>query len=81
MRAIDRLDIHRVEAEKESVPAPLRAEEKQTAVEDIVMLFRTEYRLRTLLALFVLGACQLSGIDGVLYVSAFDFSFAQETMS
>jgi len=38
-------------------------------VKAIVTIFRRQYRAKTILALFVLGMVQLSGIDGVLYVS------------
>lgn len=37
----------------------------------LALLFRRGYRTRTMLALFILGMVQLSGIDGVLYVSVF----------
>lgn len=42
----------------------------------LALLFRRGYRTRTVLALFILGMVQLSGIDGVLYVGgSFDRSF------
>jgi hypothetical protein len=34
-----------------------------------LLLFRRGYRARTIMALFLLGMVQLSGIDGVLYAS------------
>jgi len=37
--------------------------------QSILLLFKRGYRTRTFLALFVLGMVQLSGIDGVIYVS------------
>lgn len=39
-----------------------------TPWQSFALLFRRGYRARTVLALFVLGMAQLSGIDGVLYV-------------
>jgi len=39
------------------------------AWQSFALLFRRGYRARTILALFVLGMVQLSGIDAVLYVS------------
>ncbi len=41
-----------------------------SAWQSIRVLFSRAYRARTVLALFILGMVQLSGIDGVLYVSS-----------
>lgn len=49
----------------------LTGSEQRTSLspwKSLVLLFRRGYRARTILALFVLGMVQLSGIDGVLYV-------------
>lgn len=76
-RALDslrRLDYPMVEAEREF----LRGSEdgavgiaqglSLTPWQSFSLLFKRGYRARTMLALFVLGMAQLSGIDGVLYV-------------
>ena len=69
---LKRLDFSAVEAEKD-ILGP--AAEQQISlrrpgpIEGLVMIFRKPYRKSTLLALYVLGVVQLSGIDGVLYVS------------
>lgn len=68
--ALDWLDFSMVEAERDF----LTATEQRSSLslwQNLVLLFRRGYRSRTILALFVLGMVQLSGIDGVLYVSAF----------
>ena len=70
LRAVERLNIPRAEAEKDILrePEPQSGFEA-SKLEGILMIFRRQYRSRTILALFVLGMVQLSGIDGVLYVS------------
>lgn len=71
MAAIERLGIHREEAEKDILR--LSDNEQQqvdtTLIQKLLMPFKRDYRSRTILALFVLGMVQLSGIDGVIYVS------------
>lgn len=69
LRAIEKLNIPRAEAEKDilRVPEP-QAGFEASALEGFLIIFRRQYRFRTFLALFVLGMVQLSGIDGVLYV-------------
>ncbi|KAK7998971.1 general substrate transporter [Apiospora marii] len=50
----------------------------------LALLFRRGYRTRTMLALFILGMVQLSGIDGVLYYAPTLFAqagLASETAS
>lgn len=71
MHAIARLDILQAEAEKDILApsAAHAARRRPSALEGVLLVFRPEYRARTMLALFVLGMVQLSGIDGVLYVS------------
>ncbi|KAK6074014.1 polyol transporter 2-like protein 1 [Seiridium cupressi] len=44
--------------------------------QSLALLFRRGYRSRTILALFILGMVQLSGIDGVLYYAPILFSQA-----
>lgn len=69
---LKRLDFSAVEAEKDLLGP---AAEQQLSlrrpgpIEGLVMIFRKPYRRPTLLALYVLGVVQLSGIDGVLYAS------------
>ncbi|KAK8211363.1 hypothetical protein M8818_003330 [Zalaria obscura] len=69
---LGRLDFSAVEAEKDLLgPAAeqqrMVAGARPGAVEGLLMIFRRQYRGRTVLALFVLGMVQLCGIDGVLY--------------
>ena len=67
--AIQRLGLDVVEAERDY----LASTEQRVSLslwQGLVILFRKSYRRRTTLALFILGMVQLSGIDGVLYVSA-----------
>ena len=69
MLSIDRLDIPRAEVEKDMSKLTARSEPKLSAWQATLAIFQRKYRLRTILGLFVLGMVQLSGIDGVLYVS------------
>ena len=69
MRSIDRLDIPRAEVEKDMSKLTARSEPKLSAWQATRAIFQRKYRSRTVLGLFVLGMVQLSGIDGVLYVS------------
>lgn len=80
--ALRRLDFSMAEAEREflgpregalgsGATATAATSEPRTGLsfgQSLVILFRRGYRSRTILALFVLGMVQLSGIDGVLYV-------------
>jgi len=69
---IKRLDFSTVEAEKDLLgPAAAQqiSQRRPGPIQGFVMIFRRPYRESTLLALYVLGVVQLSGIDGVLYVS------------
>lgn len=68
--AVTQLRIPRAEADEDILRAPEpNAGLNTSPLEGFAMLFRRQYRLRTVLALFILGMVQLSGIDGVLYVS------------
>jgi len=71
LRAVERLGIERQEAEKDILnPTGVEHEQLERGYwQGLVMLFRKTYRKRTGLALLMLGGAQLSGIDGVLYVS------------
>lgn len=67
LKSLERLNFSMVEAEKDI----LRPQEQGPSLsgwQGFLLLFRRGYRSRTILALFVLGMVQLSGIDGVLYV-------------
>lgn len=67
LKSLERLDFSMAEAEKDI----LRPQEQGPSLsgwQGFLLLFRRGYRSRTILALFVLGMVQLSGIDGVLYV-------------
>jgi MFS family permease len=65
--ALRRLDFSMVEAEKD-ILRPQEQGPNLSGWQGFLLLFRRGYRSRTILALFVLGMVQLSGIDGVLYV-------------
>lgn len=69
--AVQRLDYTMAEARRDFLEAVDHDAEqvKLSFWQSLVILFRKAYRLRTFLALFVLGMVQLSGIDAVLYVS------------
>ncbi|KAK5009471.1 hypothetical protein LTR28_000912 [Elasticomyces elasticus] len=69
IRELNRLDFSRVEAEKDLLgPAAEQAiAARLSTMEGFLIMFRRQYRSRTILALFVLGMVQLCGIDGVLY--------------
>lgn len=71
--SLRRLDFSMVEAEREfmggSGGGAIEQRMSLTPWQSFTMLFKRGYRARTILALFVLGMVQLSGIDGVLYVS------------
>lgn len=70
--SLRRLDFSMVEAERDFLGGGAGATEQRLNLspwQSLVMLFRRGYRARTVLGLFVLGMVQLSGIDGVLYVS------------
>ena len=69
MRSLDRLNIARVEVERDMSKLTARSEPTISSWQAIRSIFQPKYRLRTTLGLFVLGMVQLSGIDGVLYVS------------
>ena len=69
MLSIGRLDIPRAEVEKDMSKLTARNEPKLSAWQATRAIFQRKYRLSTVLGLFVLGMVQLSGIDGVLYVS------------
>jgi MFS family permease len=68
MKALERLNFSMIEAQEDM----LRQSQQASALslwQGFLLLFRRGYRSRTILGLFMLGMVQLSGIDGVLYVS------------
>ena len=69
LRAIERLEVSRVEAEKDILSPQGASQPGLTTSKNLLSIFHRQYRLKTILGLFVLGMVQLSGIDGVLYVS------------
>lgn len=68
LRELERLDISRVEAEKDILNPTELSRSTIPTRKTYLSIFNRQYRLRTMLGLFVLGMVQLSGIDGVLYV-------------
>ncbi|KAK2615523.1 hypothetical protein N8I77_002270 [Diaporthe amygdali] len=77
LAALQRLDFSMVEAEKiMSDGAAAEQRVSLTPWQSFALLFRRGYRARTILALFVLGMVQLSGIDGVLYYAPLLFGQA-----
>lgn len=69
IRSLTRLEISRKEVEKDMSKLTARSDSKIPLWQAIRSIFQKKYRMRTILGLFVLGMVQLSGIDGVLYVS------------
>lgn len=69
LKAINRLNISSVEAEKDILNAQHEQTSSPSKSDGFLMIFHRQYRARTVLALFILGMVQLCGIDGVLYVS------------
>ena len=68
LRALERLNVERAEAEKDILRPESQSQERMSTWKGFGALFHRQYRLRTMLGLFVLGMVQFSGIDGVLYV-------------
>ena len=68
VRSLERLQFSMVEAERDFLSAT-DSRPTLTLWQSYVLIFRRNYRARTILGLFVLGMVQLSGIDGVIYVS------------
>ena len=70
--AWDRLEVSHAEREKVELESETRVEATPTTlstVEKLFDIFSADVRSRTALAVFMMAAQQLSGIDGVLYVS------------
>ena len=71
LRTCERLGLSRVEIEKDILRPGGQA---NTPTKGVLHIFQKPYRMRTTLALFILGMVQLSGIDGVIYVGTISFS-------
>ena len=71
MKELENLDFEPAEAEKDVLrPIESAAPGSDIGVlEGLHLIFARQYRSQTLLAVFILSFIQLSGIDGVLYVS------------
>ena len=67
---LERLNIPQAEAEKDILRPVEGALVEVPMWRAVAQIFQRKYRMRTTLGLFVLGMVQLSGIDGVLYVSS-----------
>ncbi|KAI1383693.1 putative MFS sugar transporter [Hypoxylon trugodes] len=65
-RALQRLDSNMIEAERDFLSTTEQSP-SLSPWQGFLLLFRRGYRARTILALFILGMVQLSGIDGVIY--------------
>ncbi|KAJ0290928.1 hypothetical protein COL940_000813 [Colletotrichum noveboracense] len=77
MRALERLDFSRAEAERDFLSTS-QSEQKPSLSpwQSFTLLFKKGYRTRTTLAIFILGMIQLSGIDGVVYYAPILFARA-----
>ncbi len=74
LKALQKLDFDSVEAERDILREAAEQRPSLSLWQGFTLLFRRGYRARTILALFVLGMVQLSGIDGVIYVRPCYFS-------
>ncbi|KAI1425941.1 general substrate transporter [Xylaria sp. FL1777] len=75
LRAFERLEVNRAEAERIML-APTTQNLSLSPWQSLLLLFRKTYRPRTILALFILGMVQLSGIDAILYYAPMLFKQA-----
>ncbi len=69
LRESERLNLSRAEVEKDMLTMASRNKPQLSLVQGFSAVFHRQYRMRTILGLFILGMIQLCGIDGVLYVS------------
>ncbi|KAI0858033.1 general substrate transporter [Xylaria cubensis] len=74
-RALERLEVNAIEAERLLVTTTGQAM-SLSPWRSFLLLFRKAYRQRTILALFILGMVQLSGIDAILYYAPILFKQA-----
>ncbi|KAF2970385.1 hypothetical protein GQX73_g3227 [Xylaria multiplex] len=75
LRAFERLEISMVEAQRIMI-VPATQNLSLSPWRSLLLLFRKTYRSRTILALFILGMVQLSGIDAILYYAPILFKQA-----
>jgi hypothetical protein len=75
IRATQWLGISPAEAERDILRSDAEQNTSLSMWNGLALLFKKGYRTRTVLALFLLGMVQLSGIDGVLYVSRKDLGW------
>ncbi|KAI1099670.1 putative MFS sugar transporter [Jackrogersella minutella] len=75
-RALERLDFNMVEAERDFLMAGTEQTPSLSPWQSFLLLFRRGYRARTVLALFILGMVQLSGIDAITYYAPILFEQA-----
>ncbi|KAI8188719.1 Sugar transport protein MST8 [Colletotrichum sp. SAR 10_86] len=76
MRALERLDFSRGESERDFLSGSQSEQRPSLSPwQSFTLLFKRGYRTRTTLAIFILGMIQLSGIDGVVYVSLLNGCF------
>jgi len=78
MQELKKLDFEAAEAEKDVLrPTENAAPEEQVGIlQGLRLIFKSEYRSQTWLAVFILSFVQLSGIDGVLYYAPTIFAQA-----
>ncbi|KAI3316874.1 general substrate transporter [Xylariaceae sp. AK1471] len=75
LRAFERLEMNMVEAER--IMSTATAQTTSLSLwQSLLLIFRKSYRPRTILALFILGMVQLSGIDAILYYAPILFNRA-----
>ncbi|KAI0805854.1 general substrate transporter [Xylaria sp. FL0064] len=75
LRAFERLEVDMIEAERIML-SPTPQNLSLSPWQSLLLLFRKPYRARTILALFILGMVQLSGIDAILYYAPILFKQA-----
>ncbi|KAH6688414.1 general substrate transporter [Plectosphaerella plurivora] len=75
IRSLERLQFSMAEAERDFLSAT-DSRPTLSLWQSYVLIFRRNYRARTILGLFVLGMVQLSGIDGVIYYAPILFGQA-----
>ena len=69
LQSLRKLDFDMVEAERDFLTVTTEQQPSLSPWQSVAILFKRGYRARTILALFILGMVQLSGIDAVIYVS------------
>lgn len=75
LAALEKLQVNMVAAERESMTSSEQGL-SLSPWQSFALLFKRGYRARTVLALFVLGMVQLSGIDAIIYYAPILFNQA-----